>query len=96
MYTNTEIPIWNKIEEDKLNLEFNQDDKNIFLKVSTNDKNIINKKIDKNNEVQIKALETIMAMVNAVAISKGMAISTGNYNDFKIKSEELMDKIKNL
>jgi hypothetical protein len=97
MYTNTEISIWNKIQEDKLGLEFNEDNgNNIFLKVSTNDRNIENKKIDKNNEVQMKALEVIMAMVDEMVISKGLALSSGNYNDFKVKSEELMDKIKNL
>ena len=96
MYTNTEISIWNKIQEDKLNLEFNEDETNIFLKVSTNDKNIENKKIEKNNEVQMKALETVMAMVDEIVISKGLALSSGDYNDFKVKSEELMNKIKNL
>jgi hypothetical protein len=96
MYTNTEIFIWNKIQEDKLGLEFNEDNENIFLKVSTNDINIENKKIDKNNEIQMKALEVIMAMVDEMVISKGLALSSGDYNNFKVKSEELMDKIKNL
>lgn len=88
------IPFFNKISVDELTLELLEEGNFLILKVDTNDKNILNKKVDVNDTVKVTALNNVYDMADAIVDEFYKGKETNNYDEFKKKSDELMDKIK--
>jgi len=86
---------WNKVDEDKLTIEMKKDDKRIILRIYTNDVNILNKKIELNENsektIDIK-IRRILDMVEKISNNR----LGGNTEEYQKLSGELMQEIQKL
>jgi hypothetical protein len=86
---------WNKVDEDKLTIEMKKDDKRIILRIYTNDVNILNKKIELNENsekiIDIK-IRRILDMVEKISNNR----LGGNTEEYQQLSGELMQEIQKL
>jgi len=86
-----EIPIWNKIENDKIKLEAIPSGKYFFIKLKVNDKQIFSKKFDKYPEFQI-ATNGILERFDTI-VDKHYA---GTEEEFQQESDDFFEYIKTI
>ena len=86
------IPFWNKVDVDNLTIDINEQEDRWFVKLYTNGVNIINKKFEvENSAEEIKnKLDNILDLMEKIAT----AYHSENYDEFKGKSNELLETIK--
>jgi hypothetical protein len=90
-----ETPFWNKVDEDKLTIEIQDENDKVFVKVYTNDINIMNKKIEVVDKPEVKdTLNKILDSAEQVKQEFLNAEETQDYTEFKNKSQKLMEEIK--
>ena len=86
-----EIPIWNKIENDKIKLEAIPSGEYFFIKLKVNDKQIFSKKFDKYPEFQ--------TVVNEI-LERFDKITEKHYvgpeEEFQQKSDDFFEYIKTI
>lgn len=87
------IPFWNKVNIGELTLELLEKENFLFLKVDTNGKNIINKKVDINDKVKTTELNNVWDMADKIVDEFYKGKENNNYDDFKKQSDELIGKI---
>lgn len=86
-----EIPIWNKIENDKIKLEAIPAEGYFFIKLKINDKQIFSKKFDKYPEFQ-NTTNTILERFDKI-VEKHY---TGSEEEFQKESDDFFEYIKTI
>jgi len=86
-----EIPIWNKIENDKIKLEAIPADKYFFIKLKINDKQIFSKKFDKYPEFQ-KIVNEILECFDKITEKHYV----GSEEEFQKESDDFFEYIKTI
>lgn len=84
------FPFWNKVDVDNLTIEIKNEDDKMFVKLYTNDVNVLNKKIELDNSEQVNVkLQRILDLVDKI----GDAYYGENYDEFKKLSQEILQHV---
>lgn len=93
----TEIPFWHNTEIVNLTITVIDDKENsgmVYLSLDTNGVNIISKKIDCKERSKMIAIDNIWQVVKDIQEQFYEGEKTENYDEFKKKSMELIEKTK--